>query len=72
MIINLIVAEAVTLLIHLSIQGSNITSTWPRGAYNTISGTSMASPHVAGAVALYLTDNPGATPAQVKAFLLGK
>lgn len=50
--------------------GSSITSTWPRGATNTISGTSMASPHVAGEVADYLTDNPKATPAQVKAFLL--
>ena len=30
----------------------------------------MASPHVAGAAALYLATNPGATPAQVKAVLL--
>jgi len=36
----------------------------------TISGTSMASPHVAGAAALYLGDNPTATPAQVETFLL--
>jgi serine protease len=52
--------------------GSDITSTWytSNTATNKISGTSMASPHVAGVAALYLAANPTATPAQVKAALL--
>ena len=52
--------------------GSNITSAWigSTTAGKVISGTSMASPHVAGAAALYLSANPNATPAQVTAGLL--
>ncbi len=48
--------------------GSSITSSWytSNTATNTISGTSMATPHVAGAAALYLQNHAGSTPQQVR------
>jgi len=49
--------------------GVDITSTWNDGRYNTISGTSMASPHVAGVVALALAEGNFTSPAEVQDYL---
>jgi subtilisin family serine protease len=53
--------------VDLLAPGVGITSAWIDGtdAENTISGTSMATPHVAGVAALFLEANPGATPDEV-------
>ena len=52
--------------------GTDITSSWADSdtAINTISGTSMATPHVTGAAALILAANPGMTPANVAAAMM--
>ncbi|KAL7745895.1 hypothetical protein RI367_008797, partial [Sorochytrium milnesiophthora] len=50
--------------------GVDITAGWNDGNSQTISGTSMATPHVVGVAALYLGENPSLTPAQVKSQML--
>lgn len=56
--------------VDIAAPGVCILSTWKGGGYNTISGTSMASPHVAGAAALYIATHPSATPAEVRDALI--
>ena len=59
-------------LVDIIAPGVNITSDWfsSTTATNTISGTSMATPHVTGVVALYLQENPSATTAQIQAAII--
>jgi subtilisin family serine protease len=59
-------------VLDLFAPGSSITAGWNTSdtATNTISGTSMATPHVAGAAAVYLAGHTSATPAQVATALV--
>ena len=59
--------------VDLYAPGSSVTSSWNTSdtATNTISGTSMATPHVTGGAALYLADHPSAAPADVANALEG-
>ncbi|MFD5115500.1 S8 family peptidase [Streptomyces sp. NPDC058391] len=60
-------------IVDIYAPGSNITSAWNDSdtGTNIISGTSMATPHVIGAAAVYLAGHPAATPEEVAAALVG-
>ena len=53
-------------VVDVTAPGVHVLSDWIDGGVKTISGTSMAAPHVAGAAALVLGANPSLTPAQVR------
>lgn len=56
--------------VDIGAPGVNIKSTWIKSSYNTISGTSMSSPHVAGAAALYIATHGGALWSEVRDALI--
>ena len=57
--------------VDIAAPGSDIFSTLPGNQYGYLSGTSMASPHVAGAVALVWSQNPTLTAQEVKQKVMG-
>lgn len=56
--------------VHIAAPGVEILSTWLGGGYEVLDGTSMATPHVAGAAALIRSARPTLSAVQIKAVLL--
>jgi thermitase len=55
--------------VEVAAPGVNILSTWNNGGYNTISGTSMATPHASGVAAVIAGSNPSCSVAEWRAKL---
>lgn len=57
--------------VDLGAPGVGVLSTYPSSAYAFADGTSMATPHVTGAIALYASTHPAATAAEIRQAILG-
>ena len=56
--------------VHIGAPGANIYSTFPSNRYAALNGTSMAAPHVTGAIALYASTHPNATVNSIREAIL--
>jgi subtilisin family serine protease len=57
--------------VHIGAPGVDILSCFPNSQLGYMSGTSMATPHVTGAVALYASTHPGASAASIRQAIIG-